>query len=150
MKKIQNLTTVKLFAVPLVATLLFAAGANAQMNAYAGKFTLPHEVRWGLAVLPAGDYRFTLSSATTWGMILVRSSDLKTAAFVSPKGISSQKAKAPSALVIETRGNESAVRSLRLDELHLVLDFGSEKGHGRKAIEQARATQEVPVLVAKR
>ena len=32
MKKIQNLTTVKLFAVALVATLLFTAGANAQLK----------------------------------------------------------------------------------------------------------------------
>lgn len=67
-----------------------------------------------------------------------------------PKGISDRDAEALSALVIETRGNESTVRSLRLAELRLVLDFGSEKGHGRKAIEEARATQEVPVLVAKR
>src|SRR3989454_1134134 len=32
MKKIQNLTTVKLFAVALMATLLFTAGANAQLK----------------------------------------------------------------------------------------------------------------------
>ena len=55
----------KLFAKLCAAALALgalAATGNAQ-NAYQGKFTLPAEVHWGSATLPAGDYTFTLPSA---------------------------------------------------------------------------------------
>lgn len=55
----------KLFAKLCAAALALgalAARGNAQ-NAYQGKFTLPAEVHWGSATLPAGDYTFTLPSA---------------------------------------------------------------------------------------
>jgi len=56
----------KLFTKLGAATLALGALAtsgNAQ-NAYQGKFTLPCEVHWGSATLPAGDYTFTLPSNT--------------------------------------------------------------------------------------
>ena len=42
----------------------FAGVGNAQ-NAYVGKFTLPFEVYWGGATLPAGEYTFTLASQSS-------------------------------------------------------------------------------------
>ncbi len=149
MKKIQNLTRLPLLAAALVATFLFAGPASAQ-NAYAGKFTLPQEVRWGQAVLPPAEYEFRLNRGGMNIVITVHSRDQKISAFVMPTGVSDRNAKAPSALIIETRGNETTVRSLRLAEPGLVLDFGSEKSHGRKVIQEARSTQELPVLVAKK
>jgi hypothetical protein len=57
----------KLFTKLGVAALAMGALAtsgNAQ-NAYQGKFTLPSETHWGGATLPAGDYTFTMSSASS-------------------------------------------------------------------------------------
>jgi hypothetical protein len=54
----------KLFTKLGAATLAlgaFATSGNAQ-NAYQGKFTLPFEIHWGSATLPAGDYTFALPS----------------------------------------------------------------------------------------
>ena len=45
----------------LIAICASASSASAQ-NAFQGKFTLPNDVRWANATLPAGDYSFSLSS----------------------------------------------------------------------------------------
>ena len=62
----KSIRTLGLFKYPLAAALalcLFAGAANAQhFAASRGSFTLPFEVNWGTAVLPAGDYTFTLGS----------------------------------------------------------------------------------------
>ncbi len=42
-----------------------ATSGKAQSSIYHGKFTLPVETRWGAATLPAGDYTFTVSSASS-------------------------------------------------------------------------------------
>jgi hypothetical protein len=47
----------------LIAICASASSASAQ-NAFQGKFTLPNDVRWANATLPAGDYTFSLSSST--------------------------------------------------------------------------------------
>src|ERR1700676_5649062 len=57
----------KLFTKVGVAALALGALAtsgNAQ-NVYQGKFTLPFETHWGSATLPAGDYTFVMSSASS-------------------------------------------------------------------------------------
>jgi hypothetical protein len=41
-----------------------ATSGKAQ-SIYHGQFTLPVETRWGTATLPAGDYTFTVSSASS-------------------------------------------------------------------------------------
>ena len=50
--------------VAALALGAFATRGSAQ-NAYQGKFTLPFETHWGGATLPAGDYTFTLASASS-------------------------------------------------------------------------------------
>jgi hypothetical protein len=64
----------KLFTKVGVAALALGALAtsgNAQ-NAYQGKFTLPFETHWGGATLPAGDYTFTMSSASSDYRLIIR------------------------------------------------------------------------------
>jgi hypothetical protein len=50
-----------------MATLVLGAVATSgkAQSIYQGKFTLPVETRWGAATLPAGDYTFTVSSASS-------------------------------------------------------------------------------------
>jgi hypothetical protein len=52
------------FGVAVLALGALATSGKAQ-NAYQGKFTLPFETHWGGAILPAGDYIFTLASASS-------------------------------------------------------------------------------------
>jgi hypothetical protein len=52
------------FGVAALALGALATSGKAQ-NACQGKFTLPFETHWGGATLPAGDYTFTLESASS-------------------------------------------------------------------------------------
>ena len=56
MKLKKGLSTVQLLTVGLLISLLCASVAQAA-PLYRGKFTLPYAVRWGQAVLPAGEYQ---------------------------------------------------------------------------------------------
>jgi len=81
-----------------LSTLGFtAAFANAQASQ--GKFKLPVEAHWGLAVLPPGDYTFTLDHATANGMIIVRGQG-KAAIIPATAGISLSKITEQSELVL--------------------------------------------------
>jgi hypothetical protein len=60
----------KLGAAGLALGALATSG-NAQ-NAYQGKFTLPFETQWGNATLPAGDYTFVMSSASSDYRLYIR------------------------------------------------------------------------------
>ena len=57
----RSLLLMKLSTVVAVASCLLAGTANAQA-VVKGRFTLPYEVRWGSAVLPAGQYSITMRS----------------------------------------------------------------------------------------
>jgi len=62
MKKSGNFRLVRPSRSP--AGSLCVGRLTAQADVAAGKFTLPFEVRWGQAILPAGDDTYTLNSAT--------------------------------------------------------------------------------------
>jgi hypothetical protein len=57
--------------VAALALGALATSGNAQ-NVYQGKFTLPFETHWGGATLPAGDYTFTMSSASSDYRLIIR------------------------------------------------------------------------------
>ena len=69
MNRTRNLTSVKLVLLALLATVVSAGVLSAED--FAGKFTLPFEARWGMAVLPAGDYEFRLDTATSAPLVRV-------------------------------------------------------------------------------
>ena len=65
---LKLITKVGLTALVLGA---LATNGNAQ-NIYQGKFTLPFETHWGSATLPAGDYTFVMSSASSDYRLYIR------------------------------------------------------------------------------
>ena len=67
-RHLKSFTKVGLAALALGA---LATSGHAQ-NAYQGKFTLPFETHWGSATLPAGDYTFTMSSASSNYRLYIR------------------------------------------------------------------------------
>ena len=91
-----------------VALVGLSAGA-AQAQSYTASFSLPHEVRWGGATLPAGDYRLALS--TIAGPLSVIDASGRTRALLH--GIpDSPLAGQPAALLITRDGDVRTVRSL--------------------------------------
>jgi len=143
---VLNKTRVVLFASLLLATSLFATTANAQT--FHGKFTLHNTVRWGQAVIPAGDYRFTLDPGAKPALALIYDAHTgKKVAFVT-SGITEGDAKGSSALLIGRRGNQREIYSFRLAELGETFVYDPALAHPR-GVQDANVTEIVPVLNAK-
>lgn len=145
MKTIRHLT-MKLFAAALLITCVCAGAANAE-PLFKGKVNLPTQVRWGKAILPAGEYWVTLNSPSLPALLTIRTTDGKRTVFVMPAEINRSNVKGTSAVVLHRRGNQATVQTLRITEAGLVLRYAPQK-FDNKEMEEAGATQEVPVLAA--
>ena len=118
-------TVRKYFYAALLAlgTLNFLpARASAQQPVH-GHFTLPHEVRWQSAIVPAGDYRFSIESDGFDVLYLDKISG-------TPAGFmflvhDKQVAKPPdlNRLLLQTTPTGSYVSALQLPEFGLTLSF---------------------------
>ncbi len=143
----RNATRLTLFAAALLATILFAGSANAQ-SPFKGKFTLQHETRWGQAVLPAGNYIVTFDNNIT-NMLVVRDAKSRHAIGYEPVNNVQDSTEGESALLIGVRGSQQVVHAFRVAELGQTFIFDRGLAN-RREVEEARQTQDVPVIVAKK
>ena len=111
--------------------------ASAQV--FRGKFTLPSEVRWGMATLPAGDYSFELSKSGVDGLLTVYRGG-RPVAFISHQGVSDPKAER-SVIVVEA----GRVRELSLPQIGETLCFAAHKPAHRAAPQEKELAQIIPV-----
>jgi hypothetical protein len=137
------------FLAALLATCMFARGANAQFSAFEGKFTLPYETHWGKAVLPAGDYVLTFTNDNTQPKLMIRDAKGLLIVAYERTDVRDDSTKGPSALVIGTQGTRRAVQSLRIAELGETFVYERPPAQGR-SMEEAVKTQAVPVVIAKK
>ena len=107
---IRQSTTVKLALGVLFATCVVTSVANAQ-STFAGKVTLPYEVHWNHAVLPAGEYSIRMDSKGA-PVVLHSTSTGKSAYTAVPIIADGQKGAA--FLTVTMRGKERRVRSHKL------------------------------------
>jgi hypothetical protein len=145
---IRRTAKATLFATALLATC-FAAGSARAQSAFDGKFTLPYEAHWGQAVLPAGDYLLSITTIGSPTMVIIQDAKSgRRVASVAPP--IRQDATGESALLVGTRGRQRVIHSLRVAELGVVFISDPALAHGRGVREEARNTQVIPVLQAKR
>jgi len=139
----------KWLVMVLLANCLFATGARAQGldPAYAGKFTLPYEVRWGKSVLPAGDYTITIKSTGTPMIAMIRSASGDAITNVVNGSVDTD-AKGMNALLIKERGGQRIVHSLALNDLGVVLIYDPSLAHEKPLVQEARNVRAVPVISA--
>ena len=130
-------------AFALAAVCASATPAAAQ-GVYKGSFTLPHEVRWQNAALPAGDYTFEMKSLEASS--LIRLNGPKGSQFI-PALVANEKASDQSMLVIETRGSVSVVTELRLSGTGRTFRYAAPKAPKDVELAQGAVTRE-QVLVA--
>ncbi len=144
----KNSIKAMLFAAALLAACLIAGSANAQ-SAFHGKFTLQHEIKWGDALLPAGDYVIALDNITEPCIASIRNAaNGQPVAFVS-SGIAEDSGKGGSALLVASRGGHRVVHSFRVAELGEVFIYDRALARGGST-EEARNAEAVPVLQAKK
>ena len=125
MKSIRKVSRLKMLVLFVGALGASALPASAQSTK--GTFTLGHKVRWGTAVLPAGDYEFSVDTQTWPARVMVRELSGTTSAIILPQAYSDQKLAGGSTLVIEKEAGESVVSSLKLANVGMALEFHSGK-----------------------
>ena len=93
-----------------------------------GKFTLPSETHWGTAVLPAGDYKFSLDSTSFPARVTVmRVNGGAAAVLLSLASDPSARPRDSSQLKLERHGDEMFVRALYIKDLELELHYAVPK-----------------------
>jgi hypothetical protein len=133
----------------LIAVCASARPAAAQ-NAFQGNFTLPNEVRWANAVLPAGEYYFSLKSAGLPAQITLSGPNGK--AFVLTSATNQRAAGESSSLTIERHGGTRFVREMYLAGLKLHLRYGapSMPKNERLLAQGPVSTEQVLIAMAKK
>jgi hypothetical protein len=147
MKLEKSFSTVQLLTLALLASLLWAGVAQAA-PIYRGKFTLTFAVRWGQAVIPAGDYQLRFEDVGTRAFAVIQ--DAKSGqdvAMVSSMSVGA--AQGGSALLIAYEGNQRVVRSLRLAELGQAFTYEPAPIHGAKGVEEAQTIRALPIAAMK-
>lgn len=133
-------------ALALAAICASAVPASAQA-AYAGTFTLPHEVRWQGGTFPAGNYTFRMDSAAAPASITLKGPD--GSAFVSAIVADQDARGGQSSLTIVRRGSKAFVHDLYLAPIGRRLQYSVPKAPKEELLARATATTE-HILVALR
>ena len=111
-----------------VLVLAIAAMSTSAIPAHAqtatGTFTLAHRVLWVGAVLPAGNYAFSLNSQDSPARVTVRQVG---GPIVLPQSISDDSFVGSSSLVLHEEGGESIVSTLHLKNIGMALQFASPR-----------------------
>ena len=144
MKSLRN-RVLAIAALGIATICANASPATAQATAFKGSFTLPNEVRWQGATLPAGDYTFSLKSAS--GPDLIQLQGPKGGSFVISLTASKDDVSDRSVMTIEHRAGMSIVRELYLAQIGLRLHYYVPKPAKDEQLAQGPVTTE-QVLVA--
>ncbi len=145
MNSTRSFTLVRFLVLALLAACFNAGLASAQVSA--GKFTLPFETRWGRAVLPAGDYSFTLASGSLPAIVTVRGEG-NAAMIMATGGTSQGRISDQSALFVVRSGGKATVRSMYLEHLGLTFYYTAPKAGKQLVAQKPELIQPIPISVA--
>jgi hypothetical protein len=138
--------TAKLILGVLFATCAFTAAANAQPS-FEGKFTLPYEVQWNHAVLPAGEYSIEVDAK---GMPAVLHSTSSGISANTSTPIVADLEKGAARLTVTIQGNKRRVRSVNLPGIGRSLIFDPLTKTEREMFAKAGKIDAVPVMTARK
>jgi hypothetical protein len=130
----------------------FCSPVKAQAPAYQGKFSLPYEVTWQDAQMPAGEYTFTMKSKAFPSRMVVHGPN--GTIFVSAIGLSGEHASGNSELSVENRDGKRYIRDLYLADfdLHFRYSVPKMKDLSREVLlaQGPNTTDHVAVLKARK
>lgn len=142
MTNTRAFTLIRVVFLALLATVASAGLLSAED--YNGTFTLPFEVRWGTAVLSAGDYSFQLDKSEQ--IVTIRGENQ--AARVLSTARSDDNHVGSSALIIVRHGRKGTVRVLRLAEQNVAYTYPAPKGEPPMLAQAPELLQRIPVFVS--
>jgi hypothetical protein len=133
----------------VLSACLFLGYASAQPPDAVGKFTLPFEARWGKAVLPAGNYSFTVSHTGGSPELLAIKNGSKAVALVMASGVRESKPSNDNTLVAVRNGGQHSIQLLKLGCIGQTFFYQPAKGAKPSLMaEGPRLVERVPITVA--
>ena len=123
-----------------LTTLSIAPTLASAQEPARGAFTLPHDVHWSNAVVPAGQYRFTFGADGAMGMLtLTKMSGRRTGYVFLVSDTDEAKPSDVSRLVLETTSAGSYVSAMHLPDFGMTLHFPVPSHAMEKQIARAGA-----------
>jgi hypothetical protein len=120
MKSIRNFAYASLLTL---SALNFAPSLASAQNV-AGRFKLPHDVRWQNAMIPAGDYKFTVETKGASELLTLSKVSGSSAGYMLMVTDSNTNTHlSDSRIIMVVRGGKSFVREMELPELGMTLNF---------------------------
>jgi hypothetical protein len=121
------MTTIRKFAYTTLlalTTLSFAPGQAVAQEPAQGKFTLSHDVHWGKALVPAGDYGFSFDPAESPRILALSKLSGPRAGFLIMVPFTEESGPSDlSRILLTTTSNGSYVSMMQLPEFGVTLDF---------------------------
>ena len=137
--------TVRMLAIFTLAICAFTATANAQ--SVTGRFTLPYEVHWGTATLPAGEYTITMDSLDSATLVQSANSNIS---FYTSIPVAQDSTKGSASLLITSFQGEHRVRSMNLPQYRRSVIYEPMNKAEREQLAKAGQIHSVPVFTAKK
>jgi hypothetical protein len=109
----RSLRVLSRLGIAVALSALAGGPARASLSFYSGSVTLPFEVRWGGAVIPAGEYSLSMDSAR--GALRVIDGSGRTRALLF-SSLDDARGTQPTALLITSDGTQRTVRSFNCPE----------------------------------
>lgn len=129
--------------------LLTVTGVHAQSRRpiYVGKFTLTQQVHWGKTTLNPGSYTLTIESMGSPVIVSIRNSEGATVSHFMTAARGDDPT-GTNALLIKEKSGYFEVYALALADRKIILTY--DRDLAKEAIQEARVSQAVPVVIAKK
>lgn len=138
------MTSIRKFAYAAllaVTSLNFAPNLASAQEPARGKFTLTHEVRWGTAKVPAGDYEFSYDPSRVVPVLSLRKTSGTRAGFiVIVPTTEDSKPSDLSRIVLESSPEGIYVSAMRLPESGMTLLFHAPQHSAERKVAKAANT----------
>ncbi len=141
MKSLRRFLFVRVVIFLITAAFPSPQLAHAQTSA-TGEFQLSRETHWGGAVLPAGNYKFSLESETPGAPVVIRQLSGDFVGIVLPQTVVPDGTADKSRIVLVRRGEETFVSSLYVKGLGSALKFVIPKAEA--SVEDSSSPQPGP------
>jgi hypothetical protein len=146
--RIPHSTKPMLLVAVLMAICTLTVSTNAQ-SAWVAQFTLPYEVQWNHAVLPAGQYTITVDSMSGSAVVRVSSADGRRSIYTEVPIIADAE-KGGARVLISTAGGQHTVRSMNLPLRGFSLVFQPLTRTEREELAKTGQLESVPLMTAKK
>ena len=122
----KKLSRISVLLLSLVSSFTFPSRAAAQ-PVIAGRFTLTSPAKWGMVLLPAGDYTFGVEDSVSPPPVTIFAADGTGKGIVIPAYISEITSADTGKMTLEVRDGEAVVTALYVERLGIVLHYSAER-----------------------